>query len=310
MQGLLLDTTAIASIALIGYMFGRRVGSRAGQVKSDLAAEFDHAVDIADELQRVVGGLRREIARHQGDVASFRKRVRALPGAGDSAAWRALGEQAERLLAPTLRLASLLSTAYDDVRKQSAQLMAFADTRFDASTGVYNRRAMDEQLAVLMSQNPALPGQHFCVAVISATAHGEEADEGDESALAKLARLLKSCARDTDFVARYSGDELAVLMPRTSLSGATVFCERVLRRTQEELGLSVWLGTASAQPGDEAGEKLLSRAESSLYSARTVPEACIFKHDGKVIRRHAATAANAVPQSVFESDPADSATTA
>ena len=48
---------------------------------------------------------------------------------------------------------------------------------------------------------------------------------GDE-VLRKVAQVLKRACRDTDFVARFGGDEFAVLLPGTDLQGARIIAER------------------------------------------------------------------------------------
>jgi hypothetical protein len=51
------------------------------------------------------------------------------------------------------------------------------------------------------------------------------------------------------------------------------------------MGCPVWGGLVEAAPG-ESPEKLLSRADSALYSARTHDEACLYLHNGLAVRRH------------------------
>ena len=46
------------------------------------------------------------------------------------------------MLKPTLKLASQLAAAYDEIRQQSNNLMTFTEVRTDPLTGVSNRRAL------------------------------------------------------------------------------------------------------------------------------------------------------------------------
>ena len=48
--------------------------------------------------------------------------------------------------------------------------------------------------------------------------------------LPKLASVIRTCMRDSDFVARYGDDEFVVVMPQTTLAGARVFGDRVRKR--------------------------------------------------------------------------------
>jgi diguanylate cyclase (GGDEF)-like protein len=69
----------------------------------------------------------------------------------------------------------------------------------------------------------------------------------------------------TDFIARYGGDEFAVLLADCSADCAAAVIER-LRRTLPEgisccAGLAQWDGSSSA-------EELVGRADASLYEAK------------------------------------------
>ena len=66
-------------------------------------------------------------------------------------------------------------------------------------------------------------------------------------------------------------------MPQTPLAGALAFGERLLRRADVILGCPLWGGVVEAT-SDESADKLLSRADSALYSARAAGEPSLFLH--------------------------------
>jgi hypothetical protein len=77
--------------------------------------------------------------------------------------------------------------------------------------------------------------------------------------LPKLAGVIRQCLRgDTDFVARFGDEEFVVLMPQTSLAGASVFGDRLRKRVAEELGSTVCCGITIAESDDDA-KSLLAR---------------------------------------------------
>jgi diguanylate cyclase (GGDEF)-like protein len=103
--------------------------------------------------------------------------------------------------------------------------------------------------------------------------------EGD-LCLQAVARYLDETVRRTgDLVARYGGEELAVLLPDTDLDGALRMAEQ-LRRGIEALGLpheaapaghiTASFGVASAIPApEEPPDSLIETADMALYRAKT-----------------------------------------
>jgi hypothetical protein len=74
-------------------------------------------------------------------------------------------------------------------------------------------------------------------------------------------------------------------MPQTTLAGATIFSQRLLDIAERELNVCVFGGIVEVQVSDTP-EKLLSRADSALYSARSNGQSCLYQHTGKEIRLH------------------------
>jgi diguanylate cyclase (GGDEF)-like protein len=97
-----------------------------------------------------------------------------------------------------------------------------------------------------------------------------------------LARHLRDNLRETDFAARFGGDEFVVLLPHQTAQDAAVFAERIRAGVQElhfrgdsdsaadEVQLSVSVGVACRTPMDVAGtgQDLLQAADATLYRAK------------------------------------------
>jgi diguanylate cyclase (GGDEF)-like protein len=297
----LADTAALAAVALIGYLFGHRTRPQEPDPgDAQLLSELSRATQIARELQQIAGRIREDVALHQANISQFRTRLEEVQDQGcSSSGWQTLSLEAEMLLTPTMKLATNLSLAYDELRKQSNQLMVFAGSRIDQETGLRNRRAMEEQLGILLSIH-AQDSSRFSLSIFSV---GNSDEPATKSQVSAIANLLDSTARDTDVVARYSSDEFVVLMPQTSLAGATIFSQRLLETADQELNLFVFGGIVEVQTGDTP-EKLLSRADSALYSARSDGESCLYQHTGKAIRPHDRNSAAEIDNQLIESEKA------
>jgi diguanylate cyclase len=98
---------------------------------------------------------------------------------------------------------------------------------------------------------------------------------GDEAIRVFADHLVRSFPRRSDFVARYGGDEMVAILPRTRLRDsarlATRFLEGV-RSTQVAAGghsftITASVGLAEMRVGEEA-ESWLARADRALYEAK------------------------------------------
>jgi diguanylate cyclase (GGDEF)-like protein len=96
-------------------------------------------------------------------------------------------------------------------------------------------------------------------------------------AIVGLADAVREELRDTDFAARYGGDEFVVLLPQTNESQGAQFAERLRRRLVEvsqDAGLPVRgsIGVAAVNADEldsaDAAEDLLRRADEALYRAK------------------------------------------
>ena len=222
-HGLLVDTAALAAIALIGYLFGRHRKSGLGAIDDPaLREELGRAQSIADDMRRLATNVSVETAAHSRSVAAFQSQLAAMQTGDDAGQWQRLRATADDLVGPTLKLYTNLVLACDQLRRQKLQLAAFTGSRLDPATSLSNRRSFEEQLAAFFSIH-AVGNRRFALAIFSvSSASADDAIDGEER-LRQVARLLEECLREDDFVARFSHDEFVVLMPHTALPGALAF---------------------------------------------------------------------------------------
>lgn len=170
--------------------------------------------------------------------------------------------------------------------RQQTEMLRRTTTQ-DALTGVANRRQFDEMLAAEFhkAQQNQLPLGLMIVDLDLFSAYNTHygRDQGD-ACLSAIANLLRDAVRPAlDLVARYGGDEFALILPGISEKDICRLAENLRLRTATlaitnvatNLGkhLSVSIGATVMQPVGEADtHTLLSSADVALYQA---------KHDGR-----------------------------
>ena len=150
----------------------------------------------------------------------------------------------------------------------------------DPLTGLSNRRAFsgaidrivagavrnDSPLSLLM-----LDIDHF-KEVNDARGH----DAGD-AVLVALSRVLERGVRQSDLVARFGGEEFAILLPSTSLDGAYQLAERLrcavrdcdIQHDGVLLHVTVSIGVSTLAPNADRPDTLIKAADVALYCAKT-----------------------------------------
>jgi diguanylate cyclase (GGDEF)-like protein len=96
--------------------------------------------------------------------------------------------------------------------------------------------------------------------------------------LMEAAAVFRDCARETDVVARFGGDEFTLLLPDTSTEGAVQVAERIRDRLREARFLTpdglavrqtVSIGVATLQPGKpRTADELMKAADMAMYRVK------------------------------------------
>ncbi|WP_425616563.1 diguanylate cyclase [Anatilimnocola sp. NA78] len=293
-------TVALAAIAVIGYLFGQRT-QPAPNDQAQLRRELKRARGIIRDLEVVAQQVRRDLARHQGSLGKFRSRLRDLTEAGEIAPnepIEMLASETDKLLEPTQHLTERLTQAYELIRQQANQLMSFSEVRTDGLTGLGNRKSLEALLASQLDMHTRY-GLVCSVAMFDIDhfkhLNNEQGSPRGDQVLQQVAQLLDQYARESDVVCRFGGEEFVVVLPGTSLRGASAFAER-MRTTIEKLSpVTVSCGVAEMMTADDVAG-LLARTDAALYSAKTGGRNQVIQHLGASVR--AAEKPLAKPESI------------
>ncbi|MCZ2111355.1 MAG: GGDEF domain-containing protein, partial [Dehalococcoidia bacterium] len=150
---------------------------------------------------------------------------------------------------------------------------------YDSLTGLYNRRkftsSLQEEVARYRNETHALS------LIIIDLDHFKNINDtyghqvGDE-ALRSVSGVVNSHIRRNDISARYGGEEIAVILPRTDGEEAMVLAERVRRAIEEHgieyepgktLHITASIGVATLTSEPVTDNALIQAADAALYAA-------------------------------------------
>ena len=164
-----------------------------------------------------------------------------------------------------------------DVRKKAENSLAEA-ARTDSLTGIFNRRAIWEQLEyhIVLFRRYQTPFtllmcdlDHF-KPVNDTYGH----DIGD-IVLVKTAEKLRESCRNQDFVSRWGGEEFLILLPNTDIQGGAIAAEKIRQKISEQpfeindqkLVITVSIGIAAYVEGLSIDD-CIKQADSAMYQAK------------------------------------------
>lgn len=178
-----------------------------------------------------------------------------------------------------------LARANAELVQANQQLEAFSRT--DGLLQIANRAYFDDQIKLNCAQSSRRqePISLLMVDVDYFKRYNDTyGHQAGDDCLRAVAQAIKSTlSRKTDLLARYGGEELAVILPDTDQAGAAVMAERVVQAVRD-LALShqksdvadhvtVSVGAVSMRAtGPDSAEELIAQADTALYQA---------KHDGR-----------------------------
>ena len=162
------------------------------------------------------------------------------------------------------------------MRMQRVQALSVTDDL----TSLFNSRYLRESLA-REAKRSLRYGRSLSVLFIDLDGFKRVNDEHGHllgsRTLVEAAAVIQGCARDSDVVARYGGDEFVVALPETGREGAMVVAERVVARLvthrfllgdQLDIRLTASIGVATL-PGDATSpDDLLHAADLAMYRVK------------------------------------------
>ena len=269
---------------LIGVYIGFSLGCQheaskpTEQNTEERSAVLKALVKMLDSTERLAG----DVDTHNTELAEVGREVGGLQVAGElEDVQQVIVSKISAVIQSNKRLEDDLVCTRYQLETQAQELdRTRIEARVDALSGVANRKAFDETLQYSLSnfhrqQEPfallLLDVDHF--KWINDT-HGHAS--GD-LVVQNLADFLKSLVRAGDFVARFGGDEFAILFRKMSGEIAATVADRIrlaiarhnfaVGAGGERIAVTCSMGLAAVNSGDTA-ESIFVRADEAMYRSK------------------------------------------
>lgn len=148
----------------------------------------------------------------------------------------------------------------------------------DPLTGLPNRAAWSERLVIEHARSQQV-STGLLLAILDLdhfkSINDTYGHQAGDKVLKIIANVLRKGLRGDDFIARFGGEEFALLMPGSDLAGGTRLLERLRAAVEqcpfhfkgERVTITMSAGVALFKPGENASQ-VLKRADQALYRAK------------------------------------------
>ena len=150
------------------------------------------------------------------------------------------------------------------------------DATHDALTGLHNRRSFDDFLEAEIARQKRY-GSRFSLLLIDLDRFKELNDtrghNAGDDALRLAAKALKRSTRDSDIVARFGGDEFAILLPNSSQADCSAICANIIKNMSAEMAsggyeVTASIGSKTFDVEPDSPSSATRQADEALYTAK------------------------------------------
>ncbi len=235
-------------------------------------------LDGAGQLYGVIQAMRSRVEPFNKEDETL---IRAMASQATVAIHNAqLNQQMEEANALLEKKVAERTAALEDMNRELEQIAIT-----DALTGAYNRRYFNQ---LLMQEHRLTEryGATFSLVMFDIDhfkqINDDRGHDAGDAVLKQLVQAVRLMLRDCDYLFRYGGEEFTILLPRTSLKGASQLAERIRESIaqhtfehgrQQMTAITISLGVVAWHESDPKSDQneatqLLKRADQALYNSK------------------------------------------
>jgi diguanylate cyclase len=285
--GCLIGAIQMAVGIVLGTWARRGSSATAGPARHDLM----QASLIAKRLQDLADEMSSSVGEHRSKLEQASQLLTSGADTSDESLTELVVDVIGNVVRANQGLKSKLDMAEGRLQEQAVEIEAHMSRSLtDALTGLPNRREFNERLEERMGAWNRRRDV-FSLLLLDVDHFKKLNDRyghlaGDE-VLATIGRALRGAIRREDSVARFGGEEFAILLTSTTLDNAICAAQKVreavarvsISRGNQQIAVTVSGGLATVE-SNERVESLIQRADSALYAAKGAGRNCTFLHNG------------------------------
>ncbi len=246
--------------------------------------------EVLERLRELTHNVASDVDKHKALMGRISEELHASDEQEPAAVLRAVG----KLIQSNEQMQRQLNSAEEKLETQARQIVSHAaEAHTDALTGLANRRAFDKELS--RAYRASIDYGSPTVIMMIDIDHFKSLNDtyghraGDE-VLRGVAKVLREQIPEDHLVARYGGEELAVVFANASIERIGNLAEQARRAIGQaridfeslQLRVTASAGVAQFTPG-EAAASLISRADDALYASKELGRDCGHYHEGSQI---------------------------
>ena len=167
----------------------------------------------------------------------------------------------------------------DTLRSFSYYIRNTDKVLYDYLTNIYSRGFILELLSKEFYRAKRY-GRPLCVLMMDLDNFKRVNDKyghvAGDKVLIDVSSKIKKSLRDADYVGRYGGEELLVILPETTLENAAKVGERlrslvekkIIKFGNEKVSMTISIGVSDVKKEDEVIQNVIGRADSAMYKAK------------------------------------------